>query len=242
MTSTGETPDDQAHDDQAQDDPGRRLHAVAVELAAMAQNGLTYGSDRYDLARYERLRSMSAEVMALLARTGPADFRAALAAEAGHATPKVDVRGALFDDGDGGGNGGNGGSSGKVLLVREGRDRRWTLPGGWADALDAPSEAAEREFLEEAGLRVRATKLAVVHDGSRRNGHAGSPWHTYKLFFLVERLDDARPTAGLDGETIDVGFFGLDELPELSTGRCTADQLAILFAHHREPGLATDFD
>ena len=233
MTSTGETPkDEQAQDEQAHDDPGRRLHAVAVELAAMAQNGLTYGTDRYDLARYERLRSMSAEVMALLARTGPADFRAALAAEAGHATPKVDVRGALFD-GDG---------SGKVLLVREGRDRRWTLPGGWADALDAPAEAAEREFLEEAGLRVRATKLAAVHDGSRRNGHAGSPWHTYKLFFLVERLDDARPTAGLDGETIDVGFFGLDELPELSTGRCTADQLAILFAHHREPGLATEFD
>nr|WP_273377901.1 NUDIX hydrolase N-terminal domain-containing protein [Actinopolymorpha pittospori] len=205
------------------------MHAVAVELAAMAQNGLTYGTDRYDLARYERLRSMSAEVMALLARTGPADFRAALAAEAGHATPKVDVRGALFD-------------GGKVLLVREGRDGRWTLPGGWADALDAPSEAAEREFLEEAGLRVRATRLAAVHDGSRRNGHAGSPWHIYKLFFLVERLDDARPTAGLDGETIDVGLFGLDELPELSTGRCTADQLEILFDHHREPGLATDFD
>ncbi|MGW5364859.1 NUDIX hydrolase [Actinopolymorpha pittospori] len=225
MTSTGEAPDDE----QAQDDPGRRLHAVAVELAAMAQNGLTYGTDRYDLARYERLRSMSADVMALLARTGPADFRAALAAEAGHATPKVDVRGALFD-------------GGKVLLVREGRDGRWTLPGGWADALDAPSEAAEREFLEEAGLRVRATKLAAVHDGSRRNGHAGSPWHIYKLFFLVERLDDTRPTAGLDGETIDVGFFGLDELPELSTGRCTAGQLEILFAHHGEPGLATDFD
>lgn len=243
MTSNGETLDDQGHDDQAHDgqahdEPGRRLHALAVELAAMAQNGLTYGTDRYDLARYERLRSMSADVMALLARTGPADFRAALAAEAGHATPKVDVRGALFDRA--GGEGGNGGE--KVLLVREGRDRRWTLPGGWADALDAPSEAAEREFREEAGLRVRATKLAAVHDGSRRNGHAASPWHTYKLFFLVERLDDARPTAGLDGETIDVGFFGLDELPELSTGRCTAGQLASLLAHHRDPGLATDFD
>ncbi|WP_020577102.1 NUDIX hydrolase [Actinopolymorpha alba] len=209
--------------------PGPRLHALAVELAAMAQNGLTYGTDRYDLARYHRMRAMTAEILGLVAGADAGEFQAALAAEAGHATPKVDVRGALVEDG-------------RVLLVREGRDGRWTLPGGWADALDAPSEAVEREFHEEAGLPVRAAKLAAVLDGSRRNGHAGSPWHTYKLFFLVERLDDAEPRAGLDGETTDVGFFDLEHLPELSTNRCTAEQLAILLAHHRDPGRHTDFD
>jgi ADP-ribose pyrophosphatase YjhB (NUDIX family) len=208
---------------------GRRLHALAIELAAMSHNGLHYATDRYDLARYHRFEAMSAEIMGMLSGGDPAEFRASLAAEAGHATPKVDVRGALVE-------------AGRILLVQEARDGLWTLPGGWADALDAPSEAVEREFGEEAGLAVRATRLACVFDGSRRNGHAASPWHIYKLFFLVERLDDAEPRAGLDGETSAVGFFGLDELPPLSSRRTNAEQLATLLDHHRDPGRRTDFD
>ncbi|HZC27051.1 MAG TPA: NUDIX hydrolase N-terminal domain-containing protein, partial [Actinopolymorphaceae bacterium] len=123
----------------ADDSHSRRLHALAVELAAMSHNGLHYATDRYDLARYRRFQAMSAEIMGMLSGGDPASFRAALAAEAGHATPKVDVRGALVEDG-------------RILLVQEARDGRWTLPGGWADALDTPSEAVEREFGEEAGL------------------------------------------------------------------------------------------
>jgi ADP-ribose pyrophosphatase YjhB (NUDIX family) len=208
---------------------GARLHAFAIELAALARNGLNYQPDQYETARYERIHAITAEIMGMLSGTDSADFRAALAAEAGHATPKVDVRGALVEHG-------------RILLVQEARDGRWTLPGGWADAMDTPAEAVEREFGEEAGLTVRAAKLAAVHDGSRRNGHARSPWHIYKLFFMVERVDDAAPRAGLDGETTDVGFFGLDDLPELSTARSTVDQLAMLLAHDREPTRPTDFD
>lgn len=204
---------------------------MAVELAAMAQNGLTYATDRYDLARYERLRTAAAEILALLAGGGAEEFRRALASETGHATPKVDVRGALFDE------------AGRVLLVREQRDGCWTLPGGWADALDPPSVAAEREFAEEAGLTVRATRLAAVHDGSRHNGHGHSPWHIYKLLFLVEQLDARQePVAGLDGETTDVGFFALDQLPELSGRRTTTAQLRLMWAHHTDPARPTDFD
>lgn len=211
-------------------DPVRVLHTMAVELGAMAQNGLYYATDKYDLARYRRMREMTGEILELIAATDPAELRAGLDLELGHATPKLDVRGALFD-GD------------KVLLVKEVRDGRWTLPGGWVDALDEPRAAAEREFAEEAGLRVRTTRLAAVHDGSIHNGHNPvSPWHVYKLFFLVERTDDATPTAGLDGETSDVGFFRLDDLPELSTGRTTADQLALLLAHAKDASLPTDVD
>ncbi len=222
-------PDGGTPDGGRPDDAGRRLHALAIEMAAMAHNGLHYATDRYDLARYHRMESMSAEIMGLLADSDPAGFRSALAAEAGHATPKVDVRGALIE-------------RDRILLVQEARDGRWTLPGGWADAMDAPAEAVEREFGEEAGLAVRATKLAAVYDGSRRNGHAHSPWHIYKLFFLVERLDDAQPRAGLDGETSAVGFFALDELPNLSSPRTTAEQLATLIAHHHDRARPTDFD
>ena len=130
----------------------------------------------------------------------------------------------------------------RVLLVREKRDGGWTLPGGWADALDLPSAAVEREFAEEAGLTVRAARLAAVHDGFRHNGHPPGPWHIYKLLFLVERTDEAEPVAGLDGETTDVGFFDLDDLPPLSTRRTTVEQLRLLRDRHRDPTLPAAFD
>lgn len=221
----------QVTEDQRPAGPGRRLHALAVELAAMAQNGLTYATDRYDRARYERLRTVAAEVLGMLDEADTADLRSVLAAEAGHATPKVDVRGALFDD------------AGRVLLVQEKRDGKWTLPGGWADAMDSPSTAVVREVAEESGLTVQVSRLAAVQDGSRHNGHGASPFHIYKLFFLVERLDPTQqPTAGLDEETTDVGFFARSEIPELSTRRTTFDQLRVMWTHHADASLPTIFD
>jgi 8-oxo-dGTP pyrophosphatase MutT (NUDIX family) len=221
---------------------GRRLHELAIELAAMSQNGLHYATDRYDIARYERMRQIAAEVLSMVAAAetgaGPSaeDFHRSLLDERGHATPKVDVRAALFDRNE------------RVLLVQEARDRRWTLPGGWADALDTPAQAAAREFLEEAGIAVRITSLVALHDGTRANAHrtdaTGSPWHVYKLMFLAERLESSaeEPVAGLDGETVDVGFFDLDALPALSTGRTTHEQLSLMLTAHRDPLRPAVFD
>ena len=162
----------------------QRLHVVAIELAALAQNGLTYAGDRYDVSRYHRMQEMSADMLALLSDGSPEEFRQALLVEEGHATPKVAVLSALFEDD-------------RVLLVREATDGRWTLPGGWADAMDTPSEAAAREFAEEAGIAVRIAKLAAVHDGTRHNAHVagrtGFPWHIYKLMFIADRTDHAPP-------------------------------------------------
>jgi len=233
-------------------DTARRLHELAIELTAMSQNGLTYATDHYDIERYHRMREISAELLGLIAARGgrggradavsagvpsAADFHRSLLAERGHATPKVDVRAALFDRAE------------RVLLVQEARDRLWTLPGGYADALDTPSQAAAREFLEEAGVPVRITRLVALQDGTRANAHrtgaTGSPWHIYKLMFLAERLPGAAPAApvaGLDGETVGADFFGLDALPELSSGRTTARQLRLMLAAHRDPSLPTAFD
>jgi ADP-ribose pyrophosphatase YjhB (NUDIX family) len=213
--------------------PESKLHEMAMELVAMSQNGLNYATDGHDIARYHRLRAMSAELLAIMASGDSDEFHRALLAEAGHATPKVDVRAGLFD--------GSG-----VLLVQEARDQLWTMPGGWADALDTPSQAATREFAEEAGLRVVMSKLACVHDGTRRNAHragaTGSPWHVYKLLFVADRCDDADPVAGLDGETLDVAFFDVEDLPPLSIGRTTAEQVGRLYQHHLDRVMPTDVD
>ena len=126
----------------------------------------------------------------------------------------------------------------QVLLVRERADGRWTLPGGWVDVNDAPSEAVAREIYEESGYRARAVKLAALID-KNRHPHPPGVHHIYKLFFLCELLGgDARAS----NETDAVEFFPVRDLPPLSLGRVLASQIERLYEHRLDPSLPTDFD
>jgi ADP-ribose pyrophosphatase YjhB (NUDIX family) len=143
-------------------------------------------------------------------------------------TPKVDVRGAVFRDGE-------------VLLVREEADGRWTLPGGWADVGESPSRAVEREVREESGYTVRAVKLAGVFDLDRlRNGRPLRP-NVYKLFFVCE-LAEEHPAEIVGFETSAARFFASDAVPELSVPRVTREQLERMWEHARDPARPADFD
>ena len=122
----------------------------AREVQAIAQIGLTFSRDPYDRERYERLRAIAAEIVAKHVGLDAGHLESLFAAETGYATPKVDVRGAVFRDGC-------------ILLVREAADGgRWTLPGGWADVNESPAECVVREVREESGFDVRVGKLAAV--------------------------------------------------------------------------------
>ena len=143
-------------------------------------------------------------------------------------TPKVDVRGVVVRDG-------------RILLVRELGDGRWTLPGGWADLGESPSEAVVREVREESGYETRAAELlAVFNLGHRRDGRPLRA-NVYKLFFRCEPTG-AAPQAIAGAETSEARFFPADELPPLSSPRVTAEQLARMFERTRSPGLPADFD
>lgn len=187
-------------------------------LQAIADTGLEYASNSYDRARYESVREVAGEVAG---QGGGLDSHGA-----GHPTPKVDVRGALVRDG-------------RVLLVREVADGGWTMPGGWADIGEPPSVSVEREFREEAGIGVRAVKLIAVHERDRHN-FPPHVHHIYKLFFLCEETGE-EPSA-TDGETDAVDWFGLEDLPPLSTGRTSRGQIELALAHHERPDLPTEFD
>lgn len=199
----------------------------AREMQAIAQTGLAFTRDPYDRERFLALQALAARVMA----ANGADFTAVqnlFAAQEGYATPKIDVRAAVFD------------SSGNILMVREAIDAgRWTLPGGWADVNLTPAENAEKEVLEESGFEVRTKKLAAVWDRTRQ-GHGAAPFSAYKFFFVCEIVSG---TAKTSLETTEVSFFAEDALPaDLSTGRVLLHQLHRMFAHARDPGLATEFD
>ena len=201
----------------------------AREIQSIAQTGLAFTRDPYDRERYEALRVLAARMMA---RGSPMDETRLLdlfAAEHGYATPKVDVRGAVFD------------AQERLLMVRETADGgRWTLPGGWADVNQTASECVLREIREESGYEARAIKLALLHDRATQGHRPAGPFSIYKLFFLCELTGGA---ARGSLETSEVRFFAETEIPaDLSTGRTLPHQIARLFAHHRAPELPTDFD
>lgn len=199
---------------------------IARELQAIAQTGLTYTEGSYDRARYERIRELASKLMARAADAELEKVVELFRGEYGYATPKVDVRGATFE-------------SDRILLVREAIDGKWAMPGGWADANQTAAECVVRETLEESGFEVRARKLAAVHDYARNNHPQRALHSVYKLFFLCEKIGGcARPSE----ETTEVAFFSRDELPPLSTGRTTAAQIELMFAHRADPVRPTDFD
>ena len=126
-----------------------------------------------------------------------------------------------------------------LLLVRERSDSRWTLPGGWADVGEAPSECVVREVFEESGFQVRVKKLLAVYDRSKHPHEPPFPFHVYKLFFECE-ISGGEATRS--NETDEVGFFTRDVIPPLSLTRVTPEQIDRVFAHHQHPEWSTDFD
>jgi len=208
--------------------PPEPWHAWMRRLQAIADQGLAYARDSYDVERSLAVRAIAAELAAHHTADEPHDLMTRLAADGeGHPTPKVDVRLAAFRED-------------RVLLVREREDGGWTLPGGWADIGEPPAGAAVRELREESGHEARAAKLVAVQDRDRHN-FPPHPQHIYKLLFLGELLDT--PAGEPDHEVTDVALFSLPELPQqLSTGRTTRDQLERVFAHRADPALPTEFD
>ena len=197
----------------------------ARRLNALAQTGLTYAENPYDIERYTAIRTIAAEMIAHGAGLETGRVLSLLAADAGYATPKVDVRGVVFQDG-------------KILLVQERSDGLWTLPGGWADVGDSPADAVVREIREESGFETRARKLLALLDRNR-HGHPPHLNHIYKVFLRCEIVGGSPTTSH---EIQGVGFFAEDEIPELSLTRNVPAQIARMFEHHRNPDLPADFD
>ena len=200
----------------------------AREVQAIAQTGLTFCRDPYDRERYEQLGGLAARMFAARSGAEPDRIATLFANERGYATPKVDVRGAVFDP------------AGRLLMVREVSDGgRWTLPGGWADVMATPAENVVKEVREESGYQVRVVKLAACWDRTRQ-GHASGVFACTKLFFVCEPTGGAAATSL---ETSEVAWFARDDVPQdLSEARTLHRQILRMFDHHAHPRLPTDFD
>ncbi len=197
----------------------------AKELQSIAQAGLTYSRDVYDLERFEQIREISMEIMSQYTKVDQSVLKNLFANETGYPTPKVDIRAVIFEDN-------------KILLVKENSDDSWSLPGGWADIGLTPSEVAIKEVKEESGFDVKPVKLLGVLD-KKCHPHPPSPYHVYKIFIQCEIIGGG-PQTGI--ETTAVGFFAENELPKLSKGRNTRSQIEMLFRQVNNPQEPVYFD
>lgn len=101
----------------------------------------------------------------------------------------------------------------RVLLVRHrmsGRYDFWAPPGGGVEEDEELAAAAERETFEEAGLRVRSTRLAYIDELIDDSGRM------VKFWFLAEYVSGEIDLSSnlARGEAItEAGWFSRDELP-----------------------------
>ena len=197
----------------------------AKQLQSLAQAGLAYSKDIYDVERFELIRNISVEM--LLQQTGMEKtvIKDLFASETGYATPKVDIRAVIFKDN-------------KILMVKENSDGSWSLPGGWADIGLTPSEVAVKEVKEESGFDVKAVKLLAVTD-MKCHPHPPSAFHIYKMFIQCEIIG-GQPMKGV--ETSAVEFFAENKLPPLSIARNTQTQIEMMFKHLYNPKEPVYFD
>ncbi|GKX66486.1 NUDIX hydrolase [Inconstantimicrobium mannanitabidum] len=198
--------------------------SLAMELQFMAQAGLTYSKDKFDLERFERIREISAEMLCL--KTGEAleHVKELFCNETGFQTPKLDTRAAIFQDD-------------KILLVKE-NNGLWSLPGGWVDVNQSIKSNTIKEVKEEAGVDVIPIKLIALQD---RNLH-NAPVYAYgicKAFVLCELISGE---FGKNNETIASGYFSLEELPKLAEAKNTEAQIRMCFEAYKAENWQVLFD
>ncbi|MET0499628.1 MAG: NUDIX hydrolase, partial [Steroidobacteraceae bacterium] len=187
---------------------------LARRLFALSQSGLHFTPQEYDRERYREIAQIAADMLANESQHPAQKLHDTWFVEDGYATPKIDVRGAIYRDDT-------------VLLVRETMDGLWTLPGGWADVNDSPSSAVLKEIEQESGFTARTIKLAALYDRNHHE-HPSYLFHAWKAFFICEITGGA---PRFSNETDGVEFYPVADLPELSTGRSTAAQIRRMYEH-----------
>ena len=197
----------------------------AIEIQSLAQAGLAYTDNVYDIERYERLRTIAAEMMTEKSGLSLEKVKGLFCNETGYQTPKIDTRGVIFKDG-------------KLLLVHE-NNNTWALPGGWCDVLESVESNTIKEIREETGLTARAVRLLAVQDRNKHN----KPIYAYGVCKIFVQCEIAGGKFEENIETTEIKYFGLDELPEnLAEEKTSHEQLEMCFKACGDDNWQTQFD
>ncbi len=196
----------------------------AVRLQSIAQAGITYCDNKYELERYEEIREIAAEMLSYKTEIPMEKVKELFCNESGYQTPKIDTRAAIFQDD-------------KILLVKE-NNGTWSLPGGWADVDVSVKENTVKEVKEEAGLDVTADMVIAVQDREKHNLPVYA-WKVCKIFVLCSVTGGAFQE---NIETTESKYFGYEELPLLAEEKNNKEQIQMCFEAYHSPDWKTLID
>ena len=198
---------------------------IAKKINSIAQAGLTFTKDEFDKERYLELQQLSIEILNNITDIDTQKLDFVFNRDIGYQTPKVGVRAVVFRED-------------KILMVKERMDDKWCLPGGYADTGMTPSEIVMNEVKEESGYEVKPIRILGLIDYNKHQSKP-FPFDLYQLFMECE-ITGGEAKIGI--ETSDVGFFSIDNLPELSVRRVTKEQIIKMFELYRNKELEPIFD
>ena len=196
----------------------------AIEIQSLSQIGLTYTKDVYDRERYQRLREISAEMLAKKTEVSIEKVKDLFCHETGYQTPKLDTRAAIF-------------RNNKILLVHE-NNGTWSLPGGWCDVLESVKSNTEKEVREETGLNVKAVKIISIQDRNKHN----KPVYAYGVCKIVLcEVINGKFVENI--ETTEIRYFSLQDLPHnLAEEKTNKEQIEMCFKAYLNENWQTQFD
>lgn len=198
----------------------------AIRLQSLAQNGLAYSTNEFDIERFEEIRQIAAQMLVEPSGLPLEKVEDLFCNETGYQTPKLDTRAAIVQDE-------------KILLVQE-SDGRWALPGGWCDVDQSVMDNTVKEVKEEAGLDARAERIIAILDKHKNNPNKSAfAYHVTKVFVLCHSLGGEFVA---NSETLASGYFALDQLPVLSEGKTNREQIAMCLEAAKAEHWETRFD
>jgi ADP-ribose pyrophosphatase YjhB (NUDIX family) len=189
------------------------------KIKAISQIGRNYSKNEFDLERYEQLSDIADAMYSRISDEPIDKIKNFFIPDTGYATAKVDLRAGIFEND-------------QILLVREKRDQKWAMPGGWADIGETPLQGIAREVFEETGYRVRVHRLISIRDQSLHGYQPRYPVHVYKMFFLCEIIGGG-PSENMEIE--ELSFFPLNSIPELSTGTTLKEDIHRSYEYFQNP-------
>ncbi|MDF9866972.1 8-oxo-dGTP diphosphatase [Bacilli bacterium PM5-3] len=178
-------------------------------MQSIAKIGLKFSEDPYALENYQEIQDLSKEMLEKYTKQKIEEdnyFTRDI-----YPTPNVSVRVLVEQDG-------------KFLFVREIKEQKYSIPGGWCDVFYNIRENACSEVLQESGYEVELDRVIAIFN---RNDYKKkkSSVSEYCVYFSAKIIGGK---AKISHETDDVGFYAVDELPELSF-KNTHQELAICF-------------
>ena len=176
----------------------KQVYDFILKVQSISKIGLIYSKDPYALTNYQELNDLSTKFLEDFLEVKfdrPNYFQRDI-----YPTPNISVRTIIFNE-----------DKSKVLMVREAALQAYSLPGGWADLYDSPSQTAKNECKQEAGAEIEIVRLVGLTSRTPFKAPTSIPEYVAIFEAKLTKLNKEH-----EYETDDVGFFDIDNLPEIS--------------------------